>query len=233
MEKDNKFIGYEYKDVIVKREMDCLWKDSYKSFGWIFEESKPAIVKHIWTPIRIMVAPLAILPGSPFSKMIRDHESDTTVGLIFKRDKNITGKAELNRLQLQFENSAKEIVLLEETRSIEATIVAYILGIIGTAFMVGSVFSYIAGMLQLSIILSVPGFLGWILPYFLYSKIRRNKVEKVNYLIDKQYDVIYEICEKASKLSENKLSIKWYFIQTIIIQNVNIKWIANNTVDEP
>lgn len=200
MENDNKFIGYEYKDVVVKREMDCLWKDSYKNFGWIFEESKPAIVKHIWTPIRIMVAPLAILPGSPFINMIRDHESDEKVSLIFKRDNNLRGKVELNRLQLQFENSAKEIERLEKSKSIEAIIVAYIFGIIGTAFMAGSVFSYLAEMLQLSIILSIPGFLGWILPYFLYSKIRSNTIQKVNYIIDKQYDVIHETCKKASKL---------------------------------
>lgn len=200
MEKENKFVGYEYKNVTVKGEMETVWRDGYRNFGWKLEKSRPTIVKHIWGPIRVMIAPLAIFPGSHFSKMVRDHESETKVDLIFKRDKYIERKVELNRLQLQFENSAKEIDRLEKSKSTTASIAAYAVGIIGTVFMAGSTFSYLAGMLQLCVILAVPGFAGWILSYFIYKTVKSSKTKKVAPLIEQKYDNIYEICKKASDL---------------------------------
>ncbi|AJA47047.1 hypothetical protein CPAST_c09470 [Clostridium pasteurianum DSM 525 = ATCC 6013] len=200
MEKENKFIGYEYKNVTVKSDIESLWTDGYKNFGWNLEKSRPTIVKHAWGPIRVMVSPLAIFPGSHFSKMVRDHESETKVDLIFKRDKDIQRKGDLNRLQLQFENSAKEIDRLEKSKSTTAKIVAYSIGIVGTVFMAGSTFSYLAGMLQLCIILAVPGFAAWILSYFLYKTIKINKTKKLASPIEKQYDNVYEICKEANDL---------------------------------
>lgn len=47
---------------------------------------------------------------------------------------------------------------------------------------------------------AIPGFLGWILPYFLYKKIVRNQTEKLTPMIEAKYDEIYEICEKGNKL---------------------------------
>ena len=49
-------------------------------------------------------------------------------------------------------------------------------------------------------IFAIPGFLGWILPYFLYKKIVRNQTEKLTPMIEAKYDEIYEICEKGNKL---------------------------------
>lgn len=52
----------------------------------------------------------------------------------------------------------------------------------------------------LCIILAVPGFLGWILPYFLFKRVQRKETEKITPLIEAAYDEIYEICEKGNKL---------------------------------
>lgn len=54
--------------------------------------------------------------------------------------------------------------------------------------------------IALCIILAVPGFLGWGLPYFLYRMGVRKQTEKMTPLIEEKYDEIYEICEKGSKL---------------------------------
>ena len=35
MKEENKFVGYEYKKVSVRNEMESLWIDSYESFGWM------------------------------------------------------------------------------------------------------------------------------------------------------------------------------------------------------
>ena len=164
------FIGYEYRDVTVKRSMESVYADGYSNFGWALEGTS--------VPIQNL--------GSVTMKL--------------KRDRKIRNKAELTRLQRQFEACAVEIERLEFSKSVGASAVAYVIGVIGTAFMAGSVFAYLAGMVPLMIILAVPGFVGWIIPYFSYLKISRKKTEQVTPLIDQKYDEIYEACEKANSL---------------------------------
>lgn len=83
-----------------------------------------------------------------------------------------------------------------------ATAYALILGILGTAFIAGSVFAVTAQQPYyiLSILLAIPGFLGWIFPYIVYKKVAGKQTEKINPLIEAKYDEIYEICEKGNKL---------------------------------
>lgn len=166
----NGFVGYEYKDVTVKRSMESVYADSYANFGWTLEGTS--------TPIHGV--------GS--------------VTMKFKRDRKIRNKAEISRLQRQFDSCVGEIEALELSKVIGASAVAYIIGIIGTAFMAGSVFAYIGNMLPLSVILAVPGFIGWIIPYFCYSGLHKKKTDKVAPMIDQKYDEIYEVCEKAEGL---------------------------------
>lgn len=194
------FIAYEYKTVKVRRNMESIWTDSFKTFGWKLEKSVPAIIKHVWGPIALMVAPLAIFPGTPFRKMVADHKSETEVELKFKRDRALPKKAELNRLQSQFESHAGEIDNLETSKTSTATAVAYIVGLIGVVFMAFSVFSYLAGMLYFCILMAVPGFAAWILSYFIYQAVKGSRIKKVAPLIEQQYDSIYNVCAKADEI---------------------------------
>ena len=73
-------------------------------------------------------------------------------------------------------------------------------GVVGTASMACAVFALIAGLLPLGIVLAVDGFLGWIAPYPLYTKLRKKKTQSVAPQIDAQYDDIYGVCEKANAL---------------------------------
>lgn len=72
----------------------------------------------------------------------------------------------------------------------------------GTAFMAGSVFAVTAQPphVLMCILLAIPGFLGWIFPYFIYKRIAARQTEKVIPLIEDKYDEIYEICQKGNKL---------------------------------
>ena len=175
MEKNgdgNGFIGYEYKDITVGREMEALYADGYANFGWILERSDTSA-----GPQRAAAA-----------------------NMRFKRDRKICNKAELTRLQRQFEACVNEIQALERSKTTRASIAAFTVGVIGTAFLAGSVFAYIGGMLAFSIVLAVPGFLGWIIPYFLYRKIQEDKTAKLSPLIEQKYDEIYAVCEKGHSL---------------------------------
>lgn len=199
--KDGKFVGHEYKTITVRRDMESLWADSLKPFGWQLEKSGPAVVKHLWAPLRLMMAPLALLPGTPFAKLIRDHDSDTHSTLSFKRDKQILNKTELTRLELQFENQARTIDELETSKTAGASALAYTIGIIGTAFMAGATFSYLAGMLPACIVLAILGFIGWIVPYFAFQSAKNSKTMKVIPTIEHQYENIYAICRKANEIT--------------------------------
>jgi len=168
--KSEGFVGYEYKEVAVSRNMEGVYADAYPSFGWTLDGSSNSAI------------------------------SISTVNLKFKRDRKIRNKAELTRLQRQFESNAREIETLEQSKTTKASIVAFTIGLLGTALMTGSVFAVLANMVPLCIILAVPAFVGWVLPYLSFNKLKAKRTEVVTPLIDQQYDAIYDACQKAHGL---------------------------------
>lgn len=119
-----------------------------------------------------------------------------------KRDRKIMNKAELTRLQRHFDACMEDIMSLEKSKHSFATLISIVVGIIGTAFVAGSVFAVTATppIIWLTILLGVPGFIGWAVPIFLYKYFYRNQAKKLEPLIEAKYDEIYEIGEKAAKL---------------------------------
>lgn len=170
LEQKKGFIGYEYTEVTTQRKLESVYADSYPGFGWELEGTA--------TP----------------------PQGDTFVTLRFKRDRKIRNKLELSRLQRQFDTSVDEIKSLERAKVFKAAAVAYLIGVIGTALMAGSVFCFIAGHTLPSILLAIPGILGWVTPYLFYRAISRKKSAEVTPMIDQKYDEIYAVCEKASQL---------------------------------
>lgn len=169
------FVGYEYKEIHTESEKASFLIDGYGCFGWEMDHNLPGNGRM-----------------SPSSKVI----------IRMKRNRKIVNKMELTRLQRNFEACIKEIEMLENAKTSEATMYAIIIGIIGTAFMAGSVFAVTAQPPQilLCVLLAIPAFAGWTLPYIVYSKIVRRQTEKIVPLIEEKYDEIYELCEKGNKL---------------------------------
>lgn len=196
---DNKFVGYEYKTVTVSKELESLWVDSLNAFGWTLEKRAPAVVKHVWGPLRVMLAPLAVF-GGKFREAVIDHDSATHVELTFKRDRHIEHKGELNQLQVLYENCAKSMQALDASKKTGAAAAAYVIGLIGTVFMGISVFSYLAAMTPAFIIAAVPGFLGWLLPFFAYKSLIARKTKQVDPQMEAQHDKICAICQQASEI---------------------------------
>lgn len=178
VKRQKNYVGYEYKEIAAKDSMVSLLLDGYENFGWELNESLPE-------------SGMGGGAGSVSKTVIR-----------MKRDRKIVNKPELTRLQRNFEACVEEIQTLEKRKTSVAAAYAIVLGIIGTAFMAGSTFAVTAQppYIVLCIVLAVPGFLGWILPYFLYRKIQEKETKKVTPLIEAKYDEIYEICGKGSKL---------------------------------
>lgn len=172
------YVGYEYKEIAADGQMVSLLLDGYENFGWEVNDN-------------LSDNSIEAKPGNRGKTVIR-----------LRRDRKILNKAELTRLQRNFEACISEIQTLEHRKTSVATACAIMLGVIGTAFMAGSTFAVTAQppLYILCILLAVPGFLGWIFPYFLYKKIAWKQTEKVTPLIEAKYDEIYEICEKGNKL---------------------------------
>ena len=166
------YVGYEYRDISVDSNFVALYVDSYENFGWQLEGQQASAL------------------GLPTS----------TVNLKFKRDRKILNKAELTRLQRQFDSCVSEITRMEQSKTGQASIVAFTIGLIGTAFMAGATFAYLGGLIALCIVLAIPAFIGWIIPYFAYRSSYAKKTAKVTPLIESKYDEIYEVCEKANHL---------------------------------
>lgn len=166
------FKSYEYKEVTIAETQVSMYLDCYEDFGWITNDNVPF-------------------------KSVANHTK-----IRFKRDRNIINKAELTRLQSQFEACVNEIDKLEKSITTKANIWALVVGVLGTAFMAGSVFAvtHTPPIVWLCIILAIPAFLGWILPYFIYKHIEKRQKSRLQPLIEKKRDEIYAICEKGYSL---------------------------------
>lgn len=172
-EKNNKnYIGYEYKELLTDSNKVSLYLDGYINFGWILDEN----MKQVPEGRRVL--------------------------LRLKRDRKILNKTELTRLQRHFEDCLNQIESLEKSRTSMASATAISIGVIGTAFMAGATFAAVnePPIVWLCILLAVPGFIGWISPYFIFTAMVGKRAKIVNSLIENKYDDIYELCEKGSRL---------------------------------
>ena len=167
------YVGYDYKAVTVDGGKIPMYLDAYANFGWAPDDS-------------IVMKQLGCM---------------ATLNL--RRDRKILNKPELTRLQQHFEACADEIEALELSKTKLATVYSIVVGIIGTAFMAGSVMSVTLAeppMPLLCALLAIPGIVGWALPYRLFRLFEKKRVAVVTPLIEQKYDEIHEICEKGNAL---------------------------------
>lgn len=171
----NSYIGYEYKELTTDSSKVSMILDGYTNFGWIPDEN------------------------------MNQMKDDGRVMLRLKRDRKIMNKTELTRLQRHFEGCMSQIETLEKSRTSIATAASIGIGVFGTAFMAGSTFAVVNNppIIWLCIILAIPGFIGWITPYFVFKAMVQKRTEIINPLIEAKYDEIYEICEKGSHILRN------------------------------
>lgn len=172
------FIAYEYKELILDSDKVSMWMDAFESFGWEMDDRQNNSIDAGGTG------------------------STSKVVIHLKRNRKIVNKAELTRLQRNFEAYMKEIDVLEKSKTSKATIYGLSVGFVGCAFMAGSVFAVTAStpLILGCIVLAIPGFLCWSSAYFIYKKILLEQTVKVNQLVEQKYDEIYDLCEKGNQI---------------------------------
>lgn len=162
---------YDYRNVRVKPSMASLYKNAYHCFGWI------------------LICPDETSPTS-----------DGNVELTFQRHRKIRNKAELTRLQRNFDACASEISEMEESKTDTASKVSCGVSIVGSVFLCCSALLSAASQMVACILMAIPGLLGWLSPVFLYKAIIKKKGERVAPLVDQKYNEIQLVCQKAYNL---------------------------------
>lgn len=178
------FVAYEYLSLNVKSEKEPLYIDCYENFGWILINNTPLVDKEDYYINNSNV------------------NNNKLVNLKFKRDRKIKNKIKLQSLQRKLEVALKELEKLEREPVIEGATYSMIVGVIGTIFMALSVFAITANnpFIIAGILCGIVGIVGWVIPYFIFLKIKGNKTKENTVLIEEQYNTIYDSCEQAKKL---------------------------------
>ena len=184
--KTNPFFAYEYKQLTVPASQASWYINCYEYLGWEKDENMPVTT-------------------SSNSKTLcigRMKSSSDSVTLHMRRDRKLINLMELTRLQRNFEACAKEIDSLEQIKTRIPSLWAILIGVIGAAFMAGSVFAHInePPLHVLSILLALPGFVCWIASYPIYQSVSVKQQKKLQPLIEEKHEEVLTICEKGHKL---------------------------------
>lgn len=178
------FVAYEYLSLNVKSDKEPLYIDCYENFGWNLTNN------------------LSNASNEDYYINNSNVNRDKVVNIKFKRNRHITNKAEINSLQRKMEASFKNIESLEKEPSNKGTFMSLMVGFIGTVFMALATFAVTADepLIIPCIIFGILGIIGWILPYFVYNKVKDRKQLENASLIEEQYNIIYDTCEQARNL---------------------------------
>ncbi len=181
MQEKKEYVSYEYKEISAEPDMVPMLMDGYENFGW-------EITERIDTE------------QSVYNGVYVKREK-----IRMRRDRHIINKTELTRLERNFVACIDEIGKLEKSKKSKGIMYSLIIGVSGTIFMAGSVFAVTATPpnILLTILLAIPAFVGWILPYFVYKKIMGEEEKRLTPIIEEKYDEIDEICEKAHRLTNS------------------------------
>lgn len=171
---NKRFIGYEHREILIGKKYVDIYADAYPNFGW---------------QVDILNA---------------GKENHEKVLLKMKRNRKLVNQSELKRLQNKFESRMAGIKKLEMAKSLLPTVMACLIGIAGTALVAGAVFANDAGHTLMMIILGAIGIIGWVLPYLIFKMQLSKSIRKYQPLIDHEYDLIYQICEKSIYFKQSK-----------------------------
>ena len=166
---NNEFVAYEYATVRAPRDLAPLYQDTYRSFGWTETNEAAA------------------------------GQRPRTVELGLKRDRNIRARSAIAELERKAERALTNIGRLSSSPHTVAMTAAITIGLVGTAFVAGSVFA-LPVSLVLSVVLGVIGLLGWAGGAAAYIAVRSRRAAKLAARVDDEYRVVYECSEQATRL---------------------------------
>lgn len=196
--KDN-FVAYEYKNIIVKCDFAALYTDCLSNFGWILIDEREYGYRPESTNGSLMnksVHPHVYSVQTPPDKV----DGPDMVTLKFKRDRHISNKLEINRLERKCEEALSAIGGLERRNGAYTMGASLGAGIIGAAFLGLGIYSFISSKIVVGVLLTVVGIAGWGIGFFAHSKVGQKKSAQTEPAIQEQLDIAYSACEQAHAL---------------------------------
>ncbi|MFT8355736.1 MAG: hypothetical protein ABF780_03870 [Bifidobacterium aquikefiri] len=172
------YAGYEYTKVRAPLQLEPLYRDAYRNFGWNLESSE----------VRPPIRPLPLLPA------IRSNMTT----LSFRRDRRIKNKPLLQELQRKADYSLDSIARMERSKRSIATSIAVVLGIIGAVFLAVSLFMGALGAFP--IIVGAIGLVAWAGGAIAYFGIRASRTAQLNPLIEQEQEQVFQTGEQAARL---------------------------------
>lgn len=123
--------------------------------------------------------------------------------LKLKRNYKIANREQIVMLEKKFESAFEILASKDGKEKNKAVIYSISVGLMGTVFMAGSVFSYLDAIIWATIVLAIPGFMLWALAYFVYRKVLIVSKKKLTPMIDQAYSTIFNTTEQAHHLLVN------------------------------
>ena len=167
-------ISYDYKTIKVKREIETLVCDTYENLGWELTNTSS-------------------VEGSIFY-----------INLSFKRDRKVSNKVELLKLQEKADNIILNIQNLQAKKKNAGMVGALSTGIVGTlAFGGGMSMTMLlkgVGFMLGGIALGIVGAGVCALAYPIFKKINRKQQAQIQPILESEFDKLADVCEQAAKL---------------------------------
>ncbi len=163
-------IVYEHTALRVPRELESVYRDTSPNFGWVIDSVESG----------------------------RAASGHTTLRL--KRDRRIRNRPIVQELQRANRAALTTIDALDRSKKTVPMAIAIIIGVIGSAFLAGSVFALQADAMGISIVLGAIGLLGWLGGWVSYIVVKARRAPQVDAAIDQQYEIVYDTAQKAAAL---------------------------------
>ena len=129
-----------------------------------------------------------------------EHAVSGAVEFKLKRDRSIRTRSAVAELERKAQQSLTSIGRLTASPRTFAMSSAMAIGLIGTAFLAGSVFTLLGGFIVASVALGVVGLLGWAGGAASYLLVRNRRTAKLAARVDGEYRTVYECAEQATRL---------------------------------
>jgi len=174
MEKGKEIISYDYKTIRVRRQIETVATDAYEALGWELVGS-------------------SVFEGGIFH-----------VVLSFKRDRRISNKEELLKLQAKADKLLINIETLQRKKRNAGTTPAIATGIVGALALGGG----------MSIVIELAGTVGWMiggialgvvglgicgLAWLIYNKVKNGQEAKIAPMLEEEYNKLADLCEEAKR----------------------------------
>ena len=150
---EKQFIGYEYQERVVEKKYEPVYLDAYPNFGWVIDQHH----KSTQNPNNIM--------------------------LHMKRNRDLVNRIEIKRLENKFQATMNEIIKIEKRNQLIPTIQACLVGLFGTALIVGAFFIHNVSSL-----------------YLIYKTQFEKRTHHNQDSVESKYDAIYDLTKRAHQL---------------------------------